>query len=236
MIFSGVAVAIGLLALVVLPVPFLRSIGYGGMLIPLVSVLVAIDAAPGDARRRSGHGSTARASGAARRAPARAGSRGAGSSCSAADIVGGVGPGHPRAALRPGLRLLDRHPARRRAGLDRLGARGASTTLEESGIGGGGAQPRTRSLVVARRPGRDGAGRRGGRRGARRGGARGPALAQRRLGDRRRLSRSTRTAGRRLARCATREREPARSWWDGGAAGTADFNDAVYGNFTGSCS
>ena len=30
-------VAIGLLALVVLPVPFLRSIGYGGMLIPLAS-------------------------------------------------------------------------------------------------------------------------------------------------------------------------------------------------------
>ena len=34
-IFSGIAVAIGLLALVVLPVPFLRSIGYGGLLIPL---------------------------------------------------------------------------------------------------------------------------------------------------------------------------------------------------------
>ena len=45
-IFSGIAVAIGLLALVVLPVPFLRSIGYGGMLIPLVSVLLATTLLP----------------------------------------------------------------------------------------------------------------------------------------------------------------------------------------------
>jgi RND superfamily putative drug exporter len=45
-IVSGVAVAIGLLALIVLPVPFLRSIGYGGMLIPLVSVLVGITLLP----------------------------------------------------------------------------------------------------------------------------------------------------------------------------------------------
>src|SRR4051794_37282548 len=34
-VFSGVTVAIGLLALVVLPVPFMRSIGMGGALIPL---------------------------------------------------------------------------------------------------------------------------------------------------------------------------------------------------------
>ncbi|HLI59918.1 MAG TPA: MMPL family transporter [Solirubrobacteraceae bacterium] len=39
--FSGSTVAIGLLALIVLPVPFLRSVGYGGLLIPLVSVVVA---------------------------------------------------------------------------------------------------------------------------------------------------------------------------------------------------
>ena len=45
-IFSGTTVAIGLLALVVLPVPFLRSMGYGGMLIPLVSVLVALTLLP----------------------------------------------------------------------------------------------------------------------------------------------------------------------------------------------
>jgi RND superfamily putative drug exporter len=40
-VFSGTTVAIGLLAMVVLPLPFLRSIGYAGMLIPLISVVVA---------------------------------------------------------------------------------------------------------------------------------------------------------------------------------------------------
>src|SRR5688572_6886615 len=45
-VFSGITVAIGLLALVVLPLPFLRSLGYGGMLIPLVSTLVAITLLP----------------------------------------------------------------------------------------------------------------------------------------------------------------------------------------------
>jgi putative drug exporter of the RND superfamily len=45
-IFSGTTVAIGLLALVVLPVPFLRSLGIGGLLIPLVSVVVAITLLP----------------------------------------------------------------------------------------------------------------------------------------------------------------------------------------------
>lgn len=45
-IFSGITVAIGLFALVVLPLPFLRSMGYGGMLIPLVSTLVAITLLP----------------------------------------------------------------------------------------------------------------------------------------------------------------------------------------------
>jgi len=45
-VFSGTTVAIGLLALIALPVPFLRSVGYGGMLIPLVSVLVAITLLP----------------------------------------------------------------------------------------------------------------------------------------------------------------------------------------------
>ena len=45
-VFSGTTVAVGLLALVVLPVPFLRSIGVGGMLIPLVSVVVSITLLP----------------------------------------------------------------------------------------------------------------------------------------------------------------------------------------------
>src|SRR5919198_519047 len=45
-VFSGVTVAVGLLALVLLPVPFLRSVGVGGMLIPLVSVLVNLTLLP----------------------------------------------------------------------------------------------------------------------------------------------------------------------------------------------
>jgi RND superfamily putative drug exporter len=45
-VFSGITVAIGLLALLALPLPFLRSMGYGGMLIPLVSVAGAITLLP----------------------------------------------------------------------------------------------------------------------------------------------------------------------------------------------
>ncbi len=45
-VFSGITVAIGLLALIALPLPFLRSMGYGGMLIPLVSTAVAITLLP----------------------------------------------------------------------------------------------------------------------------------------------------------------------------------------------
>jgi RND superfamily putative drug exporter len=45
-VFSGTTVGIGLLTLIVLPVPFLRSVGYAGMLIPLVSVLVATTLLP----------------------------------------------------------------------------------------------------------------------------------------------------------------------------------------------
>jgi putative drug exporter of the RND superfamily len=43
---SGLTVAIGLLSLVVLPVPFLRITGFGGMLIPLVSVAVSLTLLP----------------------------------------------------------------------------------------------------------------------------------------------------------------------------------------------
>jgi putative drug exporter of the RND superfamily len=45
-VFSGTTVAVGLLALVVLPLPFLRSMGYGGLLIPLVATVVAITLLP----------------------------------------------------------------------------------------------------------------------------------------------------------------------------------------------
>jgi putative drug exporter of the RND superfamily len=43
---SGITVAISLVALVVVPVPFLRSMGIGGMLIPLVSVAVVLTLLP----------------------------------------------------------------------------------------------------------------------------------------------------------------------------------------------
>jgi RND superfamily putative drug exporter len=45
-LFSGTTVAVSLLALVVLPVPFLRSMGLAGLLIPLVSVLAALTLLP----------------------------------------------------------------------------------------------------------------------------------------------------------------------------------------------
>ncbi len=45
-ILSGSTVAVGLLALVALPLPLLRSVGIGGMLIPAVSVLAAITLLP----------------------------------------------------------------------------------------------------------------------------------------------------------------------------------------------
>ena len=45
-LFSGVTVAIGLLALIVLPVPFMRSMGYGGALIPVASVAATLSLTP----------------------------------------------------------------------------------------------------------------------------------------------------------------------------------------------
>jgi putative drug exporter of the RND superfamily len=45
-IVSGSTVAVGLLSMLILPLPFIRSIGIGGMLIPAVSVVAAITLAP----------------------------------------------------------------------------------------------------------------------------------------------------------------------------------------------
>ncbi|MEV4258218.1 MMPL family transporter, partial [Spirillospora sp. NPDC049652] len=45
-LFSGITVAISLAALIALPVPFLRSIGFTGLLIPLISVLAALTLLP----------------------------------------------------------------------------------------------------------------------------------------------------------------------------------------------
>ena len=45
-VVSGSTVAIGLLSMVLLPLPFIRSIGIGGMLIPAVSVLSTLTLTP----------------------------------------------------------------------------------------------------------------------------------------------------------------------------------------------
>ena len=45
-LFSGCAVAIGLALLLAVPVPFIRTIGVGGLLIPLVSMLAAVTLQP----------------------------------------------------------------------------------------------------------------------------------------------------------------------------------------------
>jgi putative drug exporter of the RND superfamily len=45
-VFSGLTVAIGLLSMIVLPVPMLRSVGYGGVLVPLMSVVVSVTLLP----------------------------------------------------------------------------------------------------------------------------------------------------------------------------------------------
>ena len=45
-VFSGLAVAIGLTLLLLMPVPFIRSMGVGGLVIPLVSILAALTLQP----------------------------------------------------------------------------------------------------------------------------------------------------------------------------------------------
>ncbi len=45
-LFSGVTVAVSLAALIALPVPFLRSIGFTGLLIPVISVLASLTLLP----------------------------------------------------------------------------------------------------------------------------------------------------------------------------------------------
>ena len=67
-IVSGSTVAVGLLSMVILPLPFIRSIGIGGMLIPAVSVLAAITLLPALlSRARHAHQQRARAAEALRR-------------------------------------------------------------------------------------------------------------------------------------------------------------------------
>ncbi len=45
-LFSGVTVALGLFALIAVPFAFVRSLGYGGLLIPLVTVVAALTLLP----------------------------------------------------------------------------------------------------------------------------------------------------------------------------------------------
>ncbi len=45
-VFSGLTVAVGLAGLILLPLPFIRSMGVGGLVIPLISILAAITLLP----------------------------------------------------------------------------------------------------------------------------------------------------------------------------------------------
>jgi RND superfamily putative drug exporter len=45
-VFSGSTVGVGLVAMIVLPVPFLRGIGIGGLVIPIVSIIVTLTLLP----------------------------------------------------------------------------------------------------------------------------------------------------------------------------------------------
>lgn len=45
-VFSGLTVAIGLAGLLLLPLPFIRSVGFGGLVIPLISIVAAITLLP----------------------------------------------------------------------------------------------------------------------------------------------------------------------------------------------
>jgi RND superfamily putative drug exporter len=45
-VFSGLTVAVGLAGLILLPLPFIRSMGVGGLIVPLVSILAAVTLLP----------------------------------------------------------------------------------------------------------------------------------------------------------------------------------------------
>ena len=228
-VFSGTTVAISLLALLVLPVPALRSIGIAGLLIALVSVAVAITLLPvvlatigprldwprnrRDARASRGWSAWARLV---------VRHRWVAAATSTAVLVALVVAastiqlGNPRADS-----LAQGGPAR--AGLEKL---------EDSGIGTGPLSPVRRARPLGRPRRRRGGARRG-RRCPERGSAR--RLAQRRDGARHgHPDRGRELAGRASdARPPPRHRRrPAGDVTIGGeAAQGADFLDAVYGNF-----
>ena len=147
---SGVTVAISLLALVVVPVPFLRSMGLGGMLIPLVSVVVVLTLLPAMLSKigprvdwpRIRHEAVA----------ARGWSAWARLIVRRRWIAAGVGAGRARAAHRAGLRPEDRPGRHRLAGQQRAGATTPCRRCEEGGVGDGVLTPDRGA--GARRPGR----------------------------------------------------------------------------------
>ena len=232
-IFSGIAVAIGLLALVVLPVPFLRSIGYGGLLIPLISVLVAITLLPvilatiGPRLDRIGLPPPHR-----ERRPG-LGARGAASSSGTAGSSAALALVILAALFVPGPRTS--RPARRAPTRWRAsghGPRGRSTRSQSSGIGRRGAEPLRRGRR-GRRPRRDGA---SGRRRWRACAARSrPAGGQWRRGDTAIVNvfpdEEDDASNVQAVREAVRRRATARCWWAAARPGCVDFNEAVYGNF-----
>src|SRR5207247_9320518 len=57
-VFSGATVALGLALLLFIPVPFVRSLGIGGLLIPLVSVAAATTLLPALLSLYGRHGSS----------------------------------------------------------------------------------------------------------------------------------------------------------------------------------
>ena len=231
-VFSGTTVAIGLLAMIVLPLPFLRSIGYAGMLIPLISVVVAVTLLP-VVLRRSATGSTGRTCAATTR-PAARGRAGRGSSSGAAGSPRRRGADPRRARDRrdrrcsPGRRTSTRSPstATRTPGL---------VALERSGIGAGALEP----IEVLTPAAADAAARRGALRGV--AGVHG-AFAGRRAVAACRTRGRRRDPGRRrldLGRArhdqlasATRPTTPARTSASAGiGAENADFISAIYGSF-----
>ena len=139
-IVSGSTVAVGLLSMVILPLPFIRSIGIGGMLIPAVSVARRDHAAAG-AARDARHADQQRAPAAEalrRQRPPRG------------RLVGPLGVARHAAA---GARRRDRPRDRRRARLLRAAAeseRGAGEGLPRQRRRD--RRPRRRSPTRASRP------------------------------------------------------------------------------------
>ena len=229
-IFSGIAVAIGLLALVVLPVPFLRSIGYGGLLIPLISVLVAIDPAAGDPRDHRPAPGQDRLLAAAPRTPARAGCRGAGSWSSTAGSSGLVSLCIMGLLFVPVLDFSTGSP-RADALASSGSARDGLTSLEDSGLGAGVLSPYEVVVVEGDPDATAKTDRRAwtacsgpSRRPARPGAAATPPSS--------RSSPPRRTPLDRDGGARTRSTwARARSWSAARTPGVVDFNDAVYGNF-----